>query len=196
MARQYFNSLIADPLIVTAANISSTTTKTLMLTQAQANQCLPLPYGVNSGPNAAQVFRFALGGILTTGLTGTCIIDPIHGPGSSATAGGTDMGTSVAQTYTPSLTNAPWRLEGELIYRTISQVATTSTAWLTGIFSVQGTAATASTGWTQVFGSTAAVSVDTTGAGTLGTYGALNFFVTFSVAGSLSVTWTAMQSLN
>ena len=195
MARQYFNSNLADTSIV-AASITPTTTKTFIFTNAQANQFFPLPYGQNA-PFAGQAFRFSTSGILTTPATGTLIIDPVHGNGTSTTTGGTDMGASPAQTVTASLSSIPWRMEGEIVYRTISAVATTSTAWLTGVFSSQGTLATAGGGWTIPFGSTAAVSVDTTGTGSAGTYGALNFYVTFSVTGATIVSeYTTMQSLN
>jgi hypothetical protein len=197
MARQYFNSLIADSTI-TAVSTTPTTTKTSILSPTQALQYLPLPYGTNSlnGPYAGQAFRFALGGLITTPATGTLIIDPYHGPGTSTTVFGTDMGASVAQTTTASLTNAPWRLEGELVYRTISQTATTSTAWLTGTFWSQA-ATTIGTSWVQVFGSTAAVSVDTSGTGGAAFFGALNFAVTFSVTGAtIIVEYSTIQSLN
>lgn len=195
MARQYFNGQLADSSIV-AASITPTTTKTFIFTNAQANQFFPLPYGQNA-PFAGQVFRFTTGGIITTPATGTLIIDPVHGNGTSTTAGGTDMGASPAQTVTASLSSIPWRMEGEIAYRTISAVATTSTAWLTGVFSSQGTLATAGGGWTIPFGSTAAVSVDTTGTGSAGTFGALNFYVTFSVTGATIVAeYSSMQSLN
>jgi hypothetical protein len=195
MARQYFNTTLADSIIV-PASITPTTTKTFLLTQAQANQCFPLPYG-QAAPFAGQVFRFSAGGILTTASTGTLTIDPVHGNGATSTTGGTDMGASGAQTTTASLSNAPWRMEGEIVYRSISAALTTSTAWLTGVFSSQGALATAGSGFNIVFGSTAAVSVDTTGAGTAGTFGALNFYVTFSVTGATIVTeYTSMQSLN
>ena len=196
MARQYFNGSLADSLIV-AASITPTTTKTFLLTNAQAFQAFPLPYGVNSPVFAGQVFRFSMGGIITTPASGTLIIDPVHGAGTSTTAGGTDMGASPAQTVTASLSSIPWRIEGELVYRTVSSVATTSTAWLTGVFSSQGALATAGSGWMIPFGSTAAVSVDTTGTGSAGTFGALNFYVTFGTTGATIVTeYTTMQSLN
>lgn len=195
MSRQYFNGSLADSAIV-AASITPSTTKTFILTQAQANQFFPLPYGQNA-PFAGQVFRFTMGGLITTPATGTLIIDPSHGNGASSTTGGTSMGASAAQTVTASLSNAPWRMEGELVYRTISAAATSSTAWLTGSFESQGTLATAGGGWGIVLGSTAAVSVDTTGTGTAGTFGALNFYVTFSVTGAtISIQYTSMQALN
>lgn len=193
-ARQYFASSLADSLIV-PASITPTTTKTSLLTPAQALQCLPLPYAL-AAPFAGQVFRFALGGILTTPATGTLIIDPYHGPGSSATVFGTDMGASAAQTVTASLASQPWIIEGYLIYRSISAVSTTSTAWLTGAFLSQGTLATAGGGWGMPFGSTAAVSVDTSGLAA-NLFGALNIAVTFSVTGAtIIVEWTSMMSLN
>jgi hypothetical protein len=196
MARQYFNTTLADS-IVAAASITPTTTKTFMLTLVQAPLYFPLPYA-GAAPSVGQVFRFSAGGLLTTPATGTLIIDPTHGAGTtiSPAAGGTSMGASAAQTVTASLANAPWRMEGELVYRSISAVATSSTAWLTGVFSSQGTLATAGSGFNIVFGSTAAVSVDTTGT-TAGAFGALNFAVTFSVTGAtISVQYTSLQSLN
>jgi hypothetical protein len=197
MARQYFNSQSADSSIV-AASITPTTVKTFIFTQAQANQFFPLPSGLGaSAPFAGQVFRFAMGGLITTPATGTLIIDPSHGPGTNTTSGGTSLGQSPAQTVTASLSNIPWRMEGELVYRSISSASTTSTAWLTGIFTSQGTLATAGGGWGIPFGSTAAVSVDTSGLGGSDKFGALNFYVTFSVTGAtISAQWTSMQSLN
>lgn len=195
MARQYFNSQIADSLIV-SASITPTTTKTFLLTQAQANQCFPLGYGL-AAPFAGQVYRFAMGGLITTPATGTLIIDPVHGNGASSTTGGTDMGASAAQTVTASLASKPWYMEGHLTYRSISAAATASTAWLAASFESQGTLATAGGGWGITFGSTAAVSVDTSGLGSAGTFGALNFYVTFSITGATITTeWTSMQSLN
>ena len=197
MARQYFNSSIADSSIV-AASITPTTTKTYLFTTAQANQFFPLPYG-QAAPFAGQAFRFSMGGLVTTSTAGTCIIDPQHGPGTtqSPASGATDMGASVAQQYTPSVTNAVWRAEGEIVYRLISAASTSSTAWLTGTFWAQGTPGTAGFAWVQTFGSTAAVSVDTSGLAATGLFGALNFAFTFSVTGAtISAQYTTMQSLN
>lgn len=195
MARQYFNTTTADSSIV-AASITPTTTKTSIFTFQQANQFFPIGFG-QAAPYAGQIFRFSTGGLITTPATGTLIVDPYYGAGTSPTVFGVDMGASPAQTVTASLSNIPWRLEGEIAFRTISAVSTTSTAWLTGVFFSQGTLATAGGGWVIPFGSTAAVSVDTAGLATLGNYGALNFAVTFSVTGAtISAQWTSMQSLN
>lgn len=194
-ARQYFNSQQADSLIV-AASITPTTTKTFIFTQAQANQAFPLGYGL-AAPFAGQIYEFGFGGLITTPATGTLIFDPTHGPGTSTTAGGTSMGASAAQTVTASLSNTPYMVTGYLTYRLISGAATSSTAWLTGIFDGQGTLVTAGGGWGISMGSTAAVSVDTSGLGSAGTFGALNFYVTFSITGAtISAQWTSMRSLN
>jgi hypothetical protein len=197
MARQYFNSQLADSSIV-AASITPGTTKTFLFTAARANQFFPLPAGLGvSAPFAGQIFRFAAGGLITTPATGTLIIEATHGPGSSSTAGGTGLGPSPAQTVTASLTSIPWRIEGELIYRTIASSSLGSTAWLTGVFMSQGTLATAGGGWVVPFGSTAAVAVDTSGLAGSDLFGALNFYFTFSVTGAtISAQWTSMQSLN
>ena len=194
MARQYFESPLTDSLLV-AASITPTTTKTSILTPAQALQYLPLPYGLQ-GPYVGQIFEFALGGLITTPASGTLIVDPYHGPGSSATSFGTDMGASAAQSVTVSLSNIPWIIEGYLVYRTIVPTATASTAWLTGTFKSQGTLATAGGGWLIPFGSTSAVTVDTSGL-SANLYGALNIAVTFSVSGATIITeWTNIRSLN
>jgi hypothetical protein len=196
MARQYFNSQLADSLIV-AASTGSITSLTGIFTPAQAQQAFPIGFGLAS-PFAGQVYHFAMGGILTTGTTGTMVITPVFGPSTAQTAltGATVLGASAAQTYTASQTNIPWFLEGKLVFRTISQVATSSTVWCSGSFWSVGAIASAGSAWVQTFGSTAAVSVDTTGTGTAGSFGALNFGITFSVAGTVTAEWTSMQSLN
>ena len=196
MARQYFNSTLADSLIV-AATTGSITALTGIFTPAQANQAFPIGYG-QAAPFAGQVYKFAAGGIMTTGTTGTMVITPVFGPSTAQTGltGAVVLGASGAQTYTASQTNIPWLLEGYLVFRTISAAATTSTAWLTGMFSSVGAIATAGSAFLLTFGSTAAVSVDTTGTAAAGSFGALNFGITFSVAGTVTAEWTSMQSLN
>lgn len=196
MARQYFNAQLADSIIA-ASSVTPTTTETSIFTPfTLCNQAFPIGSGQNA-PFAGQVYRFAAGGIVTTSTTGTLIITPYYGPGTSATSftGAVSMGASAAQTYTASIISAPWRLEGELVFRSISSVASSSTAWLTGTFSSVGTVGTAGSAWVSTFGSTSAASVDTTGIA-LGS-GALTFSVHFSVSGATIVTeYTSMQSLN
>ena len=196
MSRQYFNSQLADSLIVTAST-GSITALTGIFTPAQASQAFPIGYGL-SAPFAGQVYKFAMGGILTTGTTGTMTITPVFGPSTAQVAltGAVVLGASQAQTYTPSLTNVPWYAEGRIVFRTISQVATSSTVWCSGFFSAPGVAGTADSSWVQTFGSTAAVSVDTTGTGAAGSFGAINFGITFSVAGTVQAAFTDWSSGN
>lgn len=193
MARQYFNGQSADSLIVQATT-GSITTITNIFTTAQAEQAFPLPSGIGSSCYAGQVFKFAFGGICTTGTTGTMVITPWFGGVGTST--GVNLGASAAQTYTASQTNIPFIVEGYLGFRTISMAATASTCWCTGLWNSVGAIATAGSAWVQTFGSTAAVTVDTSGLATIHTFGALNFSITFSVAGTVSVQWTCMQSLN
>jgi hypothetical protein len=192
MARQYFNAQQVDSLVV-AASITPTTTRTVLFSVTQAPLYFPIGNGA-SAPSAGQVFRFAMGGLITTPTTGTLIIDPLMG----LTTAGTSMGVSPAQTVpSTALTNAAWRLEGDLIFRSISPTATTSTVWCCGTFSSQGVLATAGSAFVIPFSSAAAVSVDTTGTGSANTFGALNFAFTFSVTGAtISAQYTSFQSLN
>lgn len=177
--QQKFTGALNDSTIL-SISITPSTTKTFMLTQEVAQRCMSLPYG-QAAPLAAQTIKFFLSGLITTPATGTLIIDPTHGAGTSATAGGTSLGASPAQTVTASLATKPYRITGEITYRIPSTTATSATAYLTGIFMSQGTLATAGGGWVIPFGGVA-TSVDTTGVA--GTFGALNFYVTFSVTGA------------
>jgi len=194
--RQYFGSPLADSLITAQSAVSPGTTNTSIFAINQVNKFIALPFGQNA-PSPGQVFRVTAGGLLTTPSSGTIIIQAYHGPGTTATAFGTLIGTSETLTPTASMTAGYWRLEGELIYRTISEVATTSTCWFNGRFMCGGPSGGALAVTHALISSNAAVSVDTTGTGSAGTFGALNFSVTPSVTGS---TWTPqfafIESLN
>lgn len=191
MARQYFNAQQVDPL-QSAISITPTTVLTTLFSANQATLYFPIGVGANA-PFAGQILRYAMGGLITTPATGTLVITPYMG----LTTAGTVLGASAAQTVTASLASQPWRLEGEIVFRSISATATTSTCWVNGMFTSQGTLATAGSGWSIMFGSTAAVSVDTTGTGSANTFGALNFGWTFSVTGAtVSAQYSSFQSLN
>lgn len=191
MARQYFNAQQVDPL-QSAVSITPTTVLTTLYSANQAQLYFPIGTGVNA-PFAGQIFRFAMGGLITTPATGTLVITPYMG----LTTAGTVLGASAAQTVTASLASQPWRLEGEVVFRSISATATSSTCWANGMFTSQGTLATAGSGWSIMFGSAAAVNVDTTGTGSANTFGALNFGWTFSVTGAtVSAQYSSFQSLN
>lgn len=196
MARQYFVAGLADSLISPIGAVSPATTPTSLFSVAQANKFLPLPYGQNA-PSPGQIFRIVCGGLMTT-TTGTLIIAVYHGPGTTATAFGTLIATSNTFTPTASITAGYWRLEGTLIYRAISEVTNSSTVWFAAGFDCVGPSGGSLADVSTIISSNAAVStVDTTGSGTAGTFGALNVAVTPSVTGS---TWTPqyafMQSIN
>jgi hypothetical protein len=184
--RQYFQSPLADSLIVPQSAVSPGTTATSIFSIAQANKYLPLPYGQNA-PSPGQILRFVMGGLVTTPASGTAIISAYHGPGTTTTAFGTLIGTSETMTMPVSATAGYWRLEGDLIYRSISETATTSTVWINAFFKFGGPSGGAIAPVHGLISSNAAVSVDTTGTGSAGFFGSLNFSVTPSVTGS---TWT------
>jgi hypothetical protein len=194
--RQYFQSPLADSMIVPQGAVSPGTTATSILAITQSNKFLPLPYGQNA-PSPGQIFRFVLGGLVTTPASGTAILAAYHGPGTTTTAFGTLIGTSETMTMPVSATAGYWRLEGDLIYRSISEVATSSTIWLNAYFKFGGPSGGVIAPVHGLISSNAAVSVDTTGTGSAGTFGGLNFAVTPSVTGS---TWTTqfafIESLN
>lgn len=150
MGRQLFNDgPFIDPPVA-AVGAYSTTTITPLWTMAQFT-----PIFAND-PKAGKIYCVRAGGIITMSVN-TCslTITPKYG------TGGVALGASPAQIL-PTMTNIPWYLQAELIFYAIGAAGTNSKAVLSGIFSTQGTIATAGAGTTIPFGSTAAVSVDAT----------------------------------
>jgi hypothetical protein len=185
--RQYFAAPLSDSLINTVTAVSPATTPTFLLSNGatgltgQSAKFLPLPYGQNA-PSPGQMFHICVGGLFTS-VAGIFVFNVYHGSGSSATAGGTALGASQIITglaYTAGF----FRLEGDLIYRSISELATASTCWFHGNMVTGGPAGNTNACQTYTMGSAAAVLVDTTGAGTAGTFGAMNILVTPSTTGS------------
>lgn len=162
------------------------------MSTAQNLQAWPIPYGPGA-PFAGQVFFFGAGGIMTTGTASTLLLTLRYG---STVAAGVSLAASAAQTYVASLTNAPWRLQGEIVFRTASQVATSSTVWAGLTFTSQGTLATAGSGLTIVANSTAAVSVDSSGTAAANSFGALCVSATFGVASTITTEYTYMIASN
>jgi len=107
-------------------------------------------------PKAGKIYCVRAGGIITMSVnTCTMIITPKYG------TGGVALGAGPAQLL-PVMSNIPWYLQAELVFRTIGAAGTNSTAVLSGILTTQGTIATPGTGSNVVFGSTASVSIDAT----------------------------------
>lgn len=107
-------------------------------------------------PKAGKIYCVRAGGIVTMSVN-TCslLITPKYG------TGGVVLGAGPAQIL-PVMTNIPWFLKAELVFRTIGAAGTNSTAVLSGVFLTQGTLATPGAGSVVPFGSVASVSIDAT----------------------------------
>jgi len=202
MARQYFHQLLGDSLISPVSAVSPATTATFLLSNGatgligQSAKFLPLPYGQNA-PSPGQVFHLCVGGLFTS-VAGTFIFNVYHGSGQGATTttGGVALGAS--QTVTPTAYTAGFfRIEGDLIYRSISELATSSTCWFNGTVITGGPAANTNACQVYTLGSASVATVDTTGGGTAGGYGAMNILVTPGTTGSsFTPEYAYMYALN
>jgi hypothetical protein len=107
---------------------------------------------------AGQIWHLTAFGILTTSTSpGNITITPRFGTSTS----GTTLVASAATALVASQSNIPWRLEYDLIVRTIGNAGANSTVVGSGMFTAAVAVITAATGNTFPFGSTASVSVDT-----------------------------------
>jgi len=149
----------------------------------QSAKFLPLPYGQNA-PSPGQIFHICVGGLFTS-VAGTFIFNVYHGSGQSATSTTGVVALGASQTITGLVYTAGFfRIEGDLIYRTISELATSSTCWFQGTVTTGGPAANTNACQVYMLGSASAATVDTTGAGTAGGFGAMNILVTPGTTGS------------
>jgi hypothetical protein len=156
------------------------TTESALITVAQYT---PIPA---SDARVGKTYKLHLGGIYSTGASGTLTLTPRYG----TTTGGVTFGASVAQTVPVSLSGVPWYLEAFLTFRTVNNgTATSSTAMLSGCFWGAGVAGTAASSCVVPFGGTSAT-VDTT------TTQGLWIGWTLSVAGSVTTETCVWQSLN
>lgn len=150
MGRQLFSDgPFIDPPVVSPSSYTTTTIVPLWPAAAWT------PIFAND-PKAGRIYCVRAGGIITMSVN-TCslLITPKYG------TGGVVLGAGPAQIL-PIMTNIPWYLQAELVFRTIGVAGANSTAVLSGVMSIQGTLATAGSGSNVVFGSTASVSVDAT----------------------------------
>lgn len=108
---------------------------------------------------AGQIWHLTAFGILTTAgaSPGNITITPRFGTSTS----GTSLGASAATALSTSASNVAWRLEYDLIIRTIGNAGANSTVVGNGHFHTTVAAIAASVGNDVPFGSTASVSVDT-----------------------------------
>jgi hypothetical protein len=193
--RQYFDSPLADGLIVPVSAVSPGAASISLLSISQANKYLPLPYGQNA-PSPGQVFKITVGGLCTT-VAGTNTFTVYHGPGSSTTSFGLALAASSALT-TVAATAGNWLIEGILTYRAISELVSASTVWFAGKVIINGPSSGTVAPVIGLIQSTAAVTTaDTTGTAAAGLFGSLNIAVAESVTAS---TWTTefgfIESLN
>lgn len=108
---------------------------------------------------AGQIWHLTAFGILTTAgaSPGNITITPRFGTSTS----GTSLGASAATALNTSASSVAWRLEYDLVVRTIGNAGANSTVVGNGYFQTTVAAITAATGNLVPFGSTASVSVDT-----------------------------------
>ena len=162
---------ITDPL---AANTA--TTETLIVSNSFRYVLIPA-YDARPG----KMYVIEAGGLITTGASGTLIINARIHTASSATLGNT-LGGSITQTTPVSSLSGPWYMRLTLIVLTTGDPGATSTIKGTGYFMSGGVAATANSGMQVMFGGTSATfdhSVNNT----------INLTKTLSVAGSWTTQW-------
>ena len=179
MSRQYFGDVLSEPINAAFATITATTETVLIPTLYT-----PIPAGEARG---GKIYELQIGGTVTTGASGTLIIQPRLG----LTISGTALGVSPTQTVVPSITTAPFLYRCFLAFRSVGLGASSSTVVCSGEWSSGGAIATAASA-TYVAHSTtgAAITVDTSAAT------ALWIGITFSVAPSIIPQWHVWRSMN
>jgi hypothetical protein len=178
MGRQYFqDGPFVDPPVASGSALVSTSAEALWLYSTFT------PIFAND-PKAGKIYSVRAGGIISTGASGTLILAPMYGA-----TGGTAMGPSVTQTVPVSLTNVPWYLQFDVVFRTIGAAGSNSTCIGTGFFVCAGTAATAGNSWCMSFGGTS-VTIDAS------INQGITINKTLSVAGSCTTQYAYIFSRN
>jgi hypothetical protein len=139
-------------------------------------------------PKAGKIYTVKAGGIISTSASAsTMIITPSVGTGA------TTLGTSQTVTMPASLSNVPWHLEFNLIFRVIDPAGSTaSTAFGTGVFTTcpAASAPTGAQACVIPFGGTAVTNINAT-ANT-----SITIAKTLSVAGSFTTGYAFIFSRN
>jgi len=177
MARQYFqDGPYIDPQVVNGSALVSTSIEALWVAATFT------PIFAND-PKAGKIYVVKAGGILSTGASGTLIISPLYGA--------TTLGVSQTVTVPINMTNVAWRLEFEIIFRTIGGAGANSTCIGTGIFTTAPFTSAPAAGISCVipFGGTSAT-VDATINSSLG------ISKTLSVAGSVTTQYAYIFARN
>lgn len=179
MSRGYFEDApYCDPPIANGSAIVATTETALW----SAAQFSPIPA---NDARASKMYRVTATGIYSTGASGTLILTPRFG----LTTAGTSLGASVTQTVPINLTNEAWYITGLMTIRSVGAAGANSSVMFGGQFTGSGAAGTAGSSCDLCFGGTAANCDVSVASG-------LTIGWTLSVAGSVTVTQVAWQSLN
>lgn len=180
MARQYFqDGPYVDTMVATPTALISTSAEALWIAASFT------PIFAND-PKAGKIYTIKAGGILSTAGSGTLILIPQYGA-----LGGTTLGTSQTVTVPINMTNVAWRLEMDVVFRTIGAAGTNSTCIGTGTFTTAPFTSAPGAGLSCVipFGGTSAAVDATINSG-------ITISKTLSVAGSVSVQYAYIFSRN
>jgi hypothetical protein len=180
MGRQLFqDGPYIDPHVASATALVATAAEALWIGATFT------PIFAND-PKAGKIYTIKAGGILSTGASGTLILVPQYG-----VLGGTTLGTSQTVTVPINMVNVPWRLEMDIIFRTIGAAGANSTCIGTGTFITAPFVSAPAAGISCVipFGGTSAA-VDAT------INSAITFSKTLSVAGSITTQYAYIFSRN
>ena len=179
MARQLFqDGPYVDTHVASGTALVATTAEALWL----GAQFTPV---FANDPKAGKIYSIRAGGILSTGASGTLILIPQYG-----VLGGTTMGTSQTVTMPINMTNVPWRLEFDFVFRTIL-TGVNSTCIGTGFFITCPFTSAPAAGISCVipFGGTSATVDATVNSG-------ITISKTLSVAGSMTCQYAYIFSRN
>jgi hypothetical protein len=187
MARQLFtDGPYIDPPVASNPGVTGAAGSALVATTAEAlwigAQFTPI---FANDPKAGKIYTVKAGGILSTGASGTLILVPQYG-----VLGGTTLGTSQTVTMPINMTNVPWWLEFNLIFRTIGS-GVNSTCIGTGIFATAPFTSAPAVGISCVipFGGTSATVDATINSG-------ITISKTLSVAGSFTLQYAYIYGSN
>lgn len=184
MARQYLQDTgIPEPAITDPLAANTATTETLIVSDSRRYFVIPA-YDARPGKQ----YIFESGGLITTGASGTLIINARIHTTTSATLGNT-LGGSITQTTPVSSLSGTWYLRLKLTVLTTVDPGGNSTIKGVGYFTSGGVAATANSGMQIMFGGTSA-NFDYSVLNTI------NLTKTLSVAGSWTTTEANMSVPN
>ncbi len=178
MSRQYFADTLTEPINAAFATITATAETVLIPTLYTPVPALE--------PRSGKVYELICGGTLTTGTSGTVVLQPRYG----TTISGTALGPSSAQAIVASITTVGWVCKYYLAFRSIGLGSGTSTVIGNGFFNAGGAVATAGSSLNVSMASTAAITVDTS------TAQALWMGVTFTTVPAVIPQWHVWRSIN